>query len=162
MSLQAFVARRVVTPEGIRPAAILVEGERIQAVVSPDQVPADGCKLHDFGEVAILPGLVDSQSTLLNQGAVAMDSFFIAEIEKAIIETGCKPHRMVSGAGHDAMILAEKVPTAMIFLRTPGGVSHHPAESVAGEDVEKAFRGGLHLLDQLASSPEFYKRINRE
>jgi allantoate deiminase len=49
----------------------------------------------------------------------------------------------------------------MIFLRTPGGISHDPAESVAGEDVEKAIECGLHLLDQLASSPEFHKRINR-
>jgi len=68
---------------------------------------------------------------------------------------------MVSGAGHDAMILAEKVPAAMIFLRTPGGISHDPAESVAIEDVAKAIECGLHLLDQLASSPTFYKRMSR-
>src|SRR5271154_2919674 len=60
LSLRAFVARQVTTPEGIRPAAILVEGERIQAIVSPDQVPAGGCTIYDFGEAAILPGLVDS------------------------------------------------------------------------------------------------------
>src|SRR2546430_5099582 len=47
----------------------------------------------------------------------------------AIRRAGCVPHRMVSGAGHDAMILAEKVPAAMVFLRTPGGISHDPAES---------------------------------
>ena len=69
--------------------------------------------------------------------------------------------RMVSGAGHDAMILAEKVPAAMIFLRTPGGISHDPAESVAIEDVAKAIECGLHLLDQLASSPTFHKRMCR-
>ena len=45
---------------------------------------------------------------------------------------------MVSGAGHDAMILAEKVPAAMIFLRTPGRMSHDPSESVAVDDVTKA------------------------
>ena len=60
---------------------------------------------------------------------------------------------MMSGAGHDALILAEKVPTAMIFLRTPGGVSHNPAETVIVEDVAKALETGLHLLDLLASSP---------
>jgi len=60
---------------------------------------------------------------------------------------------MVSGAGHDAMILAEKVPAAMIFLRTPGGVSHNPAETVIVEDVAKAVEAGLHFLDLLASSP---------
>jgi allantoate deiminase len=49
----------------------------------------------------------------------------------------------------------------MIFLRTPGGISHDPAESVLREDVEKAIECGLHLLDQLAASPEFLKRMNR-
>jgi allantoate deiminase len=68
---------------------------------------------------------------------------------------------MISGAGHDAMILAEKVPVAMIFLRTPGGISHDPAESVAMEDVAKAIECGLHLLDQLSSSPTFNKRMCR-
>jgi len=112
-------------------------------------------------EIAARRGLSVHETTLLSQRAVAMDPFLTAEIERAIVETGCEPHRMVSGAGHDAMILAEKVPAAMIFLRTPGGVSHDPAESVAVEDVEKAIECGLHLLDQLASSPEFQKRINR-
>jgi allantoate deiminase len=65
---------------------------------------------------------------------------------------------MISGAGHDAMILAEKVPAAMIFLRTPRGVSHDPAETVMIEDVERAITCGLHLFDQLAASPEFLKR----
>jgi allantoate deiminase len=65
---------------------------------------------------------------------------------------------MVSGAGHDAMILAAKVPSAMIFLRTPGGISHHPAESVDVGDVAKAIDCGLHLLDQLASSSEFRRK----
>ena len=111
-------------------------------------------------EVAARRGLSVRESTLLSQHAVAMDPFLIAEIEKAIVKTGCQSHRMASGAGHDAMILAERVPSAMIFLRTPGGVSHDPAESVAREDVEKAIECGLHLLDQLASSPEFYKRKN--
>ena len=106
-------------------------------------------------------GLSVQESTLLSQRAVAMDPFLIGEIQKAISQTGCQPHRMVSGAGHDAMILAEEVPSAMIFLRTPGGISHDPAESVARDDVEKAIACGLHLLDQLAASREFLQRTNR-
>ncbi len=98
------------------------------------------------------------EKNLLSQQAVAMDPFLTEEIESAISKTGCIAHRMVSGAGHDAMILAEKIPTGMIFLRTPGGISHDPTESVAAEDVESAIQCGLHLLDQLASSPEFYNR----
>ena len=97
-----------------------------------------------------------SSKQLLSQRAVELDPFLTGEIEKAIRKTGCEPHRMVSGAGHDAMILAQTIPSAMIFLRTPGGISHDPAESVAVEDVEKAIQCGLHLLNQLANSPDFY------
>ncbi len=73
--LQAFVARRVVTAEGIRPAAILVEGERIQAVVPPDQVPAEGYQVHDFGDAAILPGLVDSHVHINDPGRAEWEGF---------------------------------------------------------------------------------------
>jgi allantoate deiminase len=111
--------------------------------------------------IATRRGLSLRESTLLSQRAVAMDPFLVGEIERAILKAGCKPHRMVSGAGHDAMILAERVPAALIFLRTPGGISHDPEESVAAEDIEKAIKCGLHLLEQLASSSEFYKRISR-
>jgi allantoate deiminase len=103
-------------------------------------------------------GLSISHNTLSNQQAVPMDPILMNEIEEAIRKTGCEPHHMVSGAGHDAMILAEKVPTGMIFLRTPGGISHDPAESVEVEDVAKAIECGLHLLDQIASSKAFQKR----
>jgi allantoate deiminase len=116
---------------------------------------------HQAQEIAERRGLSLRETTRLSQRAVAMDPFLTGKIEQAILKTGCKSHRMVSGAGHDAMILAEKLPAAMIFLRTPGGISHDPRESVAREDVERAIECGLHLLDQLASSPEFYKRINR-
>ena len=99
--------------------------------------------------------------TLLAQHAVAMDSFLVAQIGHAIQKAGCEPHRMASGAGHDAMILAEKIPAAMIFLRTPGGISHDPLESVYLEDVAKALECGLHLLTQLAASREFLGRTCR-
>ena len=112
-------------------------------------------------EIAKRRGLSIRQNIVLSQSAVAMDPFLIHEIEQAIREAGCEPHHVVSGAGHDAMILAEKVPAAMIFLRTPGGISHDPAESVAIEDVAKAIECGLHLLDQLSSSPTFHKRMCR-
>jgi len=111
--------------------------------------------------IAARRGLSVQERTLLSQRAVAMDSFLNGEIEQAILKTGCKPHRMVSGAGHDAMIMVERVPAAMIFLRTPGGISHDPAESVGCKDVEKAIECGLHLLDQLAASPKFQQRMNR-
>jgi allantoinase len=74
MSLQAFVSRRVVTAEGIRPAAILVESEQIQAVVPPTQVPS-GTEIHDFGDFAILPGLVDSHVHINDPGRTDWEGF---------------------------------------------------------------------------------------
>jgi allantoate deiminase len=112
-------------------------------------------------EIAARRGLSVRNSVLLNQKAVAMHPFLVSQIETATRKTGCDPHRMTSGAGHDAMILAEKVPAAMIFLRSPGGISHDPAESVIVEDVAKALECGIQLLDQLAESEEFLKRMCR-
>jgi allantoate deiminase len=112
-------------------------------------------------EIADRRELSLSRKELLNQPAVAMDAFLVDQIEMAIQKTGCLPHRMVSGAGHDAMVLAGSVPAAMIFLRTPGGISHDPAESVKVEDVASAVECGLHLLDQLAGCSEFQERIRR-
>ena len=67
-------------------------------------------------------------STTLDQPAVPLDTSFWK-----------KPlHRMTSGAGHDAMIVAPYLPTSMLFLRSPGGISHNPAETVLPEDVEAA------------------------
>ena len=117
--------------------------------------------IREAEQIAGPRGLSLRNNTLLDQLAVPMDPFLTALCEEAIRKAGCEPHLMASGAGHDAMILAEKVPSAMIFLRSPGGISHNPRESVLLEDVAKALESGLHLLDLLARSPEFHKRINR-
>jgi len=109
-------------------------------------------------EIAARRGLSLRQSTLFDQNAVAMDTSLVYQVEEAIRRTGCHPHRMVSGAGHDAMILAQRVPAAMIFLRTPSGISHDPRETVEIDDVAKAIECGQHLLDQLASSNHLQKR----
>jgi len=115
----------------------------------------------EAAQIANRRGLKVSQTQGLEQPTVAMDPFLSEQLEESISKVGCQPHRMVSGAGHDAMILAEKIPSAMIFLRTPGGISHDRAESVAVEDVAKAIECGLHFLDQMASSPNFLSRTCR-
>src|SRR5271169_1980854 len=74
MSLRAFLSSRVVTPGAIRPAALLVEGEQILAVVPPEQVPRD-VEAHDFGTAAILPGLVDSHVHINDPGRADWEGF---------------------------------------------------------------------------------------
>jgi allantoinase len=74
MSLHAFLSHRVVTPEGVRHAAILVDGERIRGVVPADQVP-HGIATRDFGSLVILPGLVDSHVHMNEPGRTEWEGF---------------------------------------------------------------------------------------
>jgi allantoinase len=74
MTLQAFCSKRVVTPQGVRAAAILVDGETIQALVERGEVPAD-LPLADFGEAAVLPGLVDSHLHINEPGRTEWEGF---------------------------------------------------------------------------------------
>jgi len=88
----------------------------------------------------------------LEQPAVTMDPTLTALLERAVERCGTQPHRLASGAGHDAMIVAARMPAAMLFLRSPGGISHHPDEDVRVEDVELALTAGRHFLDELSRS----------
>jgi allantoinase len=74
MDLQAFLSRRVVTPEGIRSAGVLVEGETIREIVTLDQVPPSA-KIVDFGDAAILPGLIDVHVHVNDPGRTEWEGF---------------------------------------------------------------------------------------
>jgi len=55
-----------------------------------------------------------------------------------------------SGAGHDAAVMAQIIPAAMLFVRCKGGVSHHPAESVKPADVHTAIEVLEDFIQTLA------------
>ena len=71
---QAFLSKRVVTLEGIRPGALLVEKGMIAAVCSVAEVPRD-CERVDFGDDALLPGLVDSHVHINEPGRTEWEGF---------------------------------------------------------------------------------------
>jgi allantoate deiminase len=73
---------------------------------------------------------------------------------RAVERAGQVPHRLASGAGHDAAVMAAAAPMAMLFLRSPGGISHHPDESVRPEDVAVALDVMVRYLDLLADRVE--------
>jgi allantoinase len=64
----ALRSMRVLLAEGLGPATVVVEGERIAAVQAWDDVPA-GAELRDFGELVILPGLVDTHVHINDPGS---------------------------------------------------------------------------------------------
>src|SRR5277367_4856891 len=74
MTLQAFVSNRVVTPDAIRPAALLVEGEKIRDVIAPNQIPPHA-EVHNFAASVILPGLVDSHVHINDPGRSDWEGF---------------------------------------------------------------------------------------
>lgn len=86
----------------------------------------------------------------LDQSTVPMNDGLTALVARAVDRTGSPLHLMTSGAGHDAMILAPQMPVAMLFLRSPGGISHHPDENVYEGDVAAALAVGRQLIEDLA------------
>jgi allantoate deiminase len=85
-----------------------------------------------------------------HDAAVPADPASIERLARAVAATGHVPHRLASGAGHDAAVMAAVTPMAMLFLRSPGGVSHHPDESVRPADVGVALEVMVRYLDLLA------------
>ncbi|MGW2297090.1 allantoate amidohydrolase [Streptomyces violaceorubidus] len=55
-----------------------------------------------------------------------------------------------TGAGHDAGILSDRIPTAMLFVRNPTGVSHSPAEYAAEDDCLAGVNALADVLEGLA------------
>lgn len=116
-----------------------------------DEVRAGAVKhlLDSAQQIAARRGLAASSELRLDQAAVAMDARMVEMLSCAMKAGGFVEHRMHSGAGHDAMVMAGRMPAAMLFLRSPGGISHHPDEAVLEADVAAALVTGLHFIDQL-------------
>lgn len=75
--MQAFRSTRVLTPEGLAPATLLVEQERIADVRGWSDVPADAI-LRDFGDSVLLPGLVDPHVHINEPGRTEWEGFSTA------------------------------------------------------------------------------------
>jgi N-carbamoyl-L-amino-acid hydrolase len=84
----------------------------------------------------------------MRAAAAPSDAALQRRWEAAVTSLGLPLHRMPSGAGHDAMKLAEVMPQAMLFVRGENaGISHNPLESSTAHDCELAVRAFQHLLD---------------
>jgi len=102
-------------------------------------------------QIAARRGLSATHQPGVDQNTVLMDETLSCILEQAVQHSGVSPHRMFSGAGHDTMILARRVPAAMLFLRSPGGISHQPEESVRVDDVAAAIAAGRSVLEILGA-----------
>jgi len=115
----------------------------------PVRKSAVAALLEQAEAIAQRRGLIVEQKQLSEQAAAPMDARLTDFMGEAIGEAGLPVKRMTSGAGHDAIVMAARLPTAMLFVRSPGGISHHPAESVREEDVAASLEVARRFLEQL-------------
>ena len=73
-------------------------------------------------------------------------------LDAAAAEAGHPPFRLVSGAGHDAMVMAALAPTAMLFIRCRDGISHNPAEHVEPADADAALAVMLGFIERFGDT----------
>jgi allantoate deiminase len=85
-----------------------------------------------------------------SHAAVPADPRLTDVLAQSVAAAGYPVHRLVSGAGHDAAVMASLAAMTMLFVRSPGGVSHHPAESVVPADVTAALEVMVDFLHRLA------------
>jgi N-carbamoyl-L-amino-acid hydrolase len=71
-------------------------------------------------------------------------------IARLLTEAGIDAPELPTGAGHDAGVLAARVPSAMLFVRNPTGISHAPAEHADPDDCEAGVAALAAVLEDLA------------
>lgn len=103
--------------------------------------------------IATRRGVSFSHEIFYTIAATPCDEALRAQLSDAVREVQGRALLLPSGAGHDAIAIAERWPSAMLFVRCAGGISHHPAESVSEDDVAQALRAFSLAVGQLIARP---------
>jgi allantoate deiminase len=101
-------------------------------------------------DVAARRGVEAAVDVVHDERSVVCDPALGERMRRAARSIGLDPPSLASGAGHDAVVLSDHVPVAMLFVRCAGGISHNPAESVTEDDVAAA----LAVLTAVVRSAE--------
>jgi allantoate deiminase len=109
--------------------------------------------LADFKNIADARGIGLEVEPIQSLAASPCDPRLSALLQRAIERATGACLELHSGAGHDAMVMASLCPTAMLFIRCRGGLSHNPDEHVEREDAAVAARVLLALLDAYDGAP---------
>jgi allantoate deiminase len=108
--------------------------------------------LDAFQKIADRRGLGLATKRVHDLPASPCDPLLMDLLDAAAAAADQPIRRLVSGAGHDAMAMAALCPTAMLFIRCRGGVSHNPAEHVDPADAEIALQVMLGFIDRLGAT----------
>lgn len=111
------------------------------------QVDAMERELRDAcARVAAARGVQVAIDTCWRSPATPFDAECVALVAHAAAAFGYTHERIVSGAGHDAIVLARRFPTAMVFIPCVGGLSHNEAEDALPDDVTRGTNVLLHAV----------------
>lgn len=105
-----------------------------------------------FSAIASDRGVTFTAECLHELPASPCDPRLIDLMDQALAAEAVPSRQLLSGAGHDAMVMSALCPTAMLFIRCREGISHNPAESVEVADCELASRVMLRFIRQLEST----------
>ncbi len=103
-------------------------------------------------DIAEKEGVVVSVRKLADVVPVTFDVQCVSAVERAANELDLPYQKMISGAAHDAQILAGKYPAAMIFVPSKNGISHNVEEYTAPEHIEAGANVLLHTVMDLAGA----------
>jgi allantoate deiminase len=101
-------------------------------------------------QAAAAPGMTAEYRERQSIPPTPMDDRIVDALEAATKATGEPYMRMHSGAAHDTMCVADRVPTAMVFVPCKDGISHHPAEDANPADAALAAEIILEAIRALA------------
>lgn len=85
-------------------------------------------------------------------GAAACAPALTGLLEESVRAVQRRSVSLVSGAGHDAVVMAAVAPMAMLFVRCRDGLSHHPDEYASPADLAVALRVMVDFLERLAKA----------
>jgi allantoate deiminase len=108
-------------------------------------------RLLELGQhIAEQRGVRFEASTYYHIPATGCDGAIQTQLEQVLQRVQGHSLSLPSGAGHDAIAMAEKWPVGMLFVRCKGGISHNPAESVNAADVAVAVQAYSHWVYALS------------
>ncbi|HGA2074559.1 TPA: allantoate amidohydrolase [Yersinia enterocolitica] len=97
-------------------------------------------------------GLTFAAQEFYHINATGCDDNLQQHISASVSQVQGRSLALPSGAGHDAIAVAECWPVGMLFVRCKGGVSHHPDESVTCSDVAMGIQAYLETVLSCAAS----------
>ncbi|MBN9744792.1 allantoate amidohydrolase [Amycolatopsis sp. A1MSW2902] len=143
---RATVGRLVPTPGGTNVIASTVDmwlDARVPGTATPALV-------EEITQAARAAAEAEGCELAVTRESYSDDVVFDEALRRSLGEWLGNPPELPTGAGHDAAILSGFVPSGMLYVRNPTGISHAPEEFAEADDVEAGARALAEVLERLA------------